>query len=226
MIVRSSPAPVKPLPDEKHELPTPAPKRKRAQAKRRSTAVPASHHARIRTLTAYGMTLEQVAEHYGVGVGEIERILAAKQKRPGDQGGTPRRFEGEEKSGDDGRKHAIHRTTSRVNGARRVPVARCAPTLPSRSALFTSASCSCSAMLNRCAATAINNLLLRHSSLRHARQPAGRDAALLVPTLLHPRGISVIRTGTGAPLAHSSRSGTFARWTELVDVLVESTSLS
>jgi hypothetical protein len=69
---------MKPLPDKKHEPPAPAsaPKSKRAQAKRRSVAVPEAHHARIRTLTMYGMTLEQVAEHYGVGVGEIERILA------------------------------------------------------------------------------------------------------------------------------------------------------
>jgi hypothetical protein len=72
---------VKPLPDDRHELPAPAPapKKQRARAKRRSTAVPASHHARIRTLTTHGMSLEQVAEHYGVGVGEIERILAPKR---------------------------------------------------------------------------------------------------------------------------------------------------
>jgi hypothetical protein len=70
---------VKPLPDETHEPPAvaPAPKRKRAQVKRRSTAVPKSHHARTRTLTTYGMSREQAAEHYGVGVGETERILAA-----------------------------------------------------------------------------------------------------------------------------------------------------
>jgi hypothetical protein len=72
---------MKPLPDKKHEPPAPAsaPKSKRAQVKRRSVAVPEAHHARIRTLTTYGMTLEQVAEHYGVGVGEIERILAPKR---------------------------------------------------------------------------------------------------------------------------------------------------
>jgi hypothetical protein len=37
--------------------------------------VPRSHHARIRTLVKYGMTVPQVAEVYGVAVGVIERIL-------------------------------------------------------------------------------------------------------------------------------------------------------
>jgi hypothetical protein len=68
---------VKPLSEP--PAPAPAEKRKRAEAKRRSAAVPASHHARIRTLTTYGMSREQVAEHYGVGVREIERILAPKR---------------------------------------------------------------------------------------------------------------------------------------------------
>jgi hypothetical protein len=72
---------VRPLLDQEHEsiAPAPVPKSKRVEAKRRSAAVPASHHARIRTLTTYGMSREQVAEHFGVEVGEIERILAAKR---------------------------------------------------------------------------------------------------------------------------------------------------
>ena len=42
---------------------------------RRPTKVPASEFARIRTLAEYGMTLEQLAENYGVSAGEIERII-------------------------------------------------------------------------------------------------------------------------------------------------------
>lgn len=37
--------------------------------------IPASHFARIRAWVKYGMTVPQVAQVYGVAVGEIERIL-------------------------------------------------------------------------------------------------------------------------------------------------------
>jgi hypothetical protein len=37
--------------------------------------IPQSQFARIRTLAKYGMTVLQVAQVYGVAVGEIERIL-------------------------------------------------------------------------------------------------------------------------------------------------------
>ena len=37
--------------------------------------IPASEFARIRTWAKYGMTVAQVADFYGVAVGEIERIL-------------------------------------------------------------------------------------------------------------------------------------------------------
>ena len=37
--------------------------------------IPSSQFARIRALARYGMTVTQVAEVYGVAVGEIERIL-------------------------------------------------------------------------------------------------------------------------------------------------------
>jgi len=37
--------------------------------------IPAAHFARIRSWVKYGMTPAQVAEVYGVGVGEIERII-------------------------------------------------------------------------------------------------------------------------------------------------------
>jgi hypothetical protein len=38
-------------------------------------AIPASDFARIRTLVKYGMTIPQVAQIYGVAIGEIEHIL-------------------------------------------------------------------------------------------------------------------------------------------------------
>jgi hypothetical protein len=38
-------------------------------------AIAQSEFARVRTLVKYGMTVAQVAEVYGVAVGEIERIL-------------------------------------------------------------------------------------------------------------------------------------------------------
>jgi hypothetical protein len=73
---------MKPVGDERHDTPAPAaaPETKRARGTLRLTKVPASHHARIRTLATHGMNLEQVAEHYGVGVGEIERVLAASRE--------------------------------------------------------------------------------------------------------------------------------------------------
>ena len=37
--------------------------------------IPGSQFARIRALVKYGMTVPQVAEAYGVAVGEIARIL-------------------------------------------------------------------------------------------------------------------------------------------------------
>jgi hypothetical protein len=42
---------------------------------RTTRQIPRSHHARIRTLVEYGLTIPQVAEVYGVAVGVIERIL-------------------------------------------------------------------------------------------------------------------------------------------------------
>ncbi|MBV8122227.1 MAG: hypothetical protein JO081_20080 [Alphaproteobacteria bacterium] len=39
------------------------------------TAIPAAHAARIRTWLRYGMTVADVATVYGVGVGDIERLL-------------------------------------------------------------------------------------------------------------------------------------------------------
>ena len=53
------------------------PKPKRAATTRRVKKIPTSHHARIRTLATYGMTLEQLAELYGVPVSDIEGIAGA-----------------------------------------------------------------------------------------------------------------------------------------------------
>jgi hypothetical protein len=43
--------------------------------KRSTGAIPASQFGRVRALASYGMTQAQVAELYGVGVDEIERII-------------------------------------------------------------------------------------------------------------------------------------------------------
>jgi hypothetical protein len=53
-----------------------APPQQRAPAKKRSPKLAASDHVRIRTLADYGMTAEQVAEHFGVAVDIVERSLA------------------------------------------------------------------------------------------------------------------------------------------------------
>ena len=55
-----------------------APVRRRVAAKRPGTSsVPPSQIGRVRTLTTYGMTPQQVAELYGVTVDDINRILKA-----------------------------------------------------------------------------------------------------------------------------------------------------
>ena len=51
------------------------PKPQSGVSKRRAPKIPASEFARIQTLAEYGMTLKQLAENYGVSVGEIERIV-------------------------------------------------------------------------------------------------------------------------------------------------------
>ena len=50
-----------------------------AAIRREIHEIPASQQGRVRALTNYGMTREQVAEIYGVTVDEIERIMS----RPG-----------------------------------------------------------------------------------------------------------------------------------------------
>ena len=53
----------------------PASQARRATVKK-AAKVPASKYGRIRALATYGMTVEQVAEIYGVPVNEIERIVS------------------------------------------------------------------------------------------------------------------------------------------------------
>jgi hypothetical protein len=50
--------------------------RRKAVVRREIRELPASQFGRVRTLTKYGMTREQVAELYGVTVDEIERIIS------------------------------------------------------------------------------------------------------------------------------------------------------
>jgi hypothetical protein len=49
--------------------------RRKAIDKRGTREIPLSQFGRVRTLTSYGMTPAQVAELYGVAVGEIDRII-------------------------------------------------------------------------------------------------------------------------------------------------------
>jgi hypothetical protein len=49
--------------------------RQRAVAKQSTRTVPPSQIGRVRALATYGMTPVQVAELYGVTVGEIDRLL-------------------------------------------------------------------------------------------------------------------------------------------------------
>jgi hypothetical protein len=60
---------------------TQVPKPRRAKTQKRSAKLSPSDHARIRTLTDYGMSVEQVAEHYGLPAEGIERILAELKAR-------------------------------------------------------------------------------------------------------------------------------------------------
>ena len=53
----------------------PKPIRRRAVVRRETREILASQLGRVRALTNYGMTREQVAELYGVAVDEVERII-------------------------------------------------------------------------------------------------------------------------------------------------------
>ena len=68
-----------PINTAKVEAPAePRPIRRKAAIRRESRAIPAAQLGRVRALTNYGMTQQQVAELYGVTVEEVERII-----RPG-----------------------------------------------------------------------------------------------------------------------------------------------
>ena len=74
--------PVVPMAAEKGEA-TAEPKstRQERSARRDTGAIPASQFGRVRALASYGMTQAQVAELYGVGVDEIERITQSNSTR-------------------------------------------------------------------------------------------------------------------------------------------------
>jgi phosphopantetheinyl transferase len=55
---------------------------RRAAIRHETPEIPASQHGRVRALTSYGMTREQVAEHYGVTVDEVERIIGREGRPP------------------------------------------------------------------------------------------------------------------------------------------------
>ena len=68
--------PVVPMSAAKGEAPAEPRSTRRQRTVRRTTgAIPASQFGRVRALASYGMTQAQVAELYGVGVDEIERII-------------------------------------------------------------------------------------------------------------------------------------------------------
>jgi len=68
--------PVVPMSSAKGEAPVePKPMRRQRTVRRNTGAIPASQFGRVRALASYGMTQAQVAELYGVGVDEIERII-------------------------------------------------------------------------------------------------------------------------------------------------------
>jgi len=74
--------PVVPMAAEKGEA-TAEPKSTRPErsARRDTGTIPASQFGRVRALASYGMTQAQVAELYGVGVDEIERITQSNSTR-------------------------------------------------------------------------------------------------------------------------------------------------
>ena len=53
----------------------PKPIPRKTVGRRRASTVPPAQNGRVRALVTYGMTPAEVAEHYGVAVSEIERII-------------------------------------------------------------------------------------------------------------------------------------------------------
>ena len=69
------PRPVVPMGEAKREAPVKPKPMRQQQIVKREAAIPPSQFGRVRALASYGMTQAQVAELYGVGVDEIERII-------------------------------------------------------------------------------------------------------------------------------------------------------
>jgi hypothetical protein len=57
----------------------PKPIKRRPPVKRQPLRIPPSQFGRVRALANYGMTQAEVAELYGVAVGEIERIVGRSE---------------------------------------------------------------------------------------------------------------------------------------------------
>ena len=69
--------PQRPISTAKVEAPAePKPIRRKAAIRRESREIPAAQLGRVRALTIYGMTQQQVAELYGVTVEVIERTIS------------------------------------------------------------------------------------------------------------------------------------------------------
>ena len=69
--------PQRPISTAKVEAPAePRPIRRKAAIRRESREIPAAQLGRVRALTNYGMTQQQVAELYGVTVEVIERTIS------------------------------------------------------------------------------------------------------------------------------------------------------
>jgi hypothetical protein len=61
---------------EKINAPARARKKRANVATPRAARIPKSDHDRVRTLAKYGMTTEQLIEHYEVAASEIARVIA------------------------------------------------------------------------------------------------------------------------------------------------------
>jgi hypothetical protein len=57
------------------EAAEPKPIPRKTVGRHRASTVPPAQNGRVRALVTYGMTPAEVAEHYGVAVSEIERII-------------------------------------------------------------------------------------------------------------------------------------------------------
>ena len=69
--------PVVPMATARGDVPTARFRAPRQRPERRATLkIPAAQFGRVRALVDYGMTRTQVAELYGVGIDEVERILS------------------------------------------------------------------------------------------------------------------------------------------------------